>query len=55
MRDKIILLENGSREDACIIFDAAKGSITDFTKESVSIVGNVRNFKEGWSVIKRFI
>lgn len=49
---RIILLENGTRENACIIFDRAKGSITDFTKESVSIRGNIRNDKEGWSVVK---
>ena len=54
MGNKIMLLENGSREDACIIFDNAKDSITDFSKESVSIRGNVRNFKEGWSVVKSY-
>ena len=49
---RIILLEDGSREDACIIFDNAKGAVKDFTKESVSIFGDVRNPKEGWSVVK---
>ena len=52
MRNRIVLLEDGSREDACIIFDNAKGAITDFTKESVCIIGDVRNTKEGWTVIK---
>ena len=55
MRNRIVLLEDGSREDACIIFDNAKGAIKDFTKESVCIMGNVRNTKEGWSVVKTYI
>ena len=54
MRSIIVLLEDGSREDACIIFDNAKASIKDFSKESVSIMGNVRNTKEGWSVVKSY-
>jgi hypothetical protein len=49
---KTIILENGSREEACRRFDSIKQSITDFTKESVSIKGNIRNHKEGWKVIK---
>lgn len=54
MRNKIVLLSDGSRDDACIIFDNAKAAITDFKKESVSIRGNVRNTKEGWSVVKSY-
>lgn len=54
MGNKIVLLSDGSREDACIIFDNAKAAITDFSKESVSIRGNVRNTKEGWSVVKSY-
>ena len=54
MRNKIMLLEDGTREDACIIFDNAKAAITDFSKESVSIMGNIRIPKEGWSVIKSY-
>jgi hypothetical protein len=49
---KIILLEDGSREEACQKFDEARKDITDFKKESVSIRGNVRNSKEGWTVVK---
>lgn len=49
---KVILLESGSREEACCIFDAAKRDISDFKKESVSMHGNIRNDKEGWSVVK---
>lgn len=52
MRYRIVILSNGTREEACSIFDATKRSMTDFKKESVSIVGNVRNVNEGWSVIK---
>lgn len=54
MINKITLLNSGSREDACIIFDNAKSTITDFSKESVSISGNIRNLKEGWSVVKSY-
>ena len=49
---KILLLENGSREEACIAFNKAKEGISDFSKESVSIRGSMRNQKEGWMVIK---
>ena len=52
MRNKIVLLSDGSREDACIIFDNAKSAITDFKHESVSMIGNIRNPREGWSVVK---
>ncbi len=52
MKNRIVILTNGTRDEACSIFDATKRSITDFTKESVSISGNIRNHKEGWSVIK---
>ena len=54
MRNRIVLLEDGTREAACIIFDKAKSTITDFSKESVSICGNIRNIKEGWSVVKSY-
>ena len=49
---RIVLLEDGSREDACIAFDKAKSEINDFTKETVALVGDVRKPKEGWRVIK---
>ena len=52
MRDRIVLLENGTRGEACELFDICKSNIKDFTKESVSIFGNIRNPKEGWSVVK---
>ena len=48
----LILLENGTRKEACSIFDATKRSIKDFSKETVSIIGDVKNKKEGWSVVK---
>lgn len=54
MRNRIVLLEDGSREDACVIFDNTKAAITDFSKETVSIHGNIRNDKEGWSVVKTY-
>ena len=52
MRDKKLLLENGTREEACLKFDEAKASISDFKIESVSLFGNVYSNQEGWSVIK---
>ncbi len=52
MRNKKLILENGTREEACVKFDEAKDSISDFQKESVSLFGNVRSNQEGWSVIK---
>lgn len=52
MSREIIELENGSREEACKKFDELKNTITDFNKETVAIGGNIRNLKEGWSVIK---
>lgn len=54
MRNRIVLLSNGTRDEACSIFDATKRGITDFTKESVSISGNIRNHKEGWTVVKSY-
>jgi hypothetical protein len=54
MRNKIVILENGSREEACKRFDEVKSTITDFAKESVSIRGNIRNSNEGWNVIKSY-
>ncbi len=48
----ILILENGTREEACLKFDEAKASISDFKTESVSLFGNVRSNNEGWSVIK---
>lgn len=52
MKDKIIILENGTREEACLKFDEAKDSISDFKTESVSLFGNIRSSHEGWSVVK---
>lgn len=52
MKKTIIMLENGSREEASIKFDEVKNSITDFSKESVSMGGNIFNNEEGWSVVK---
>jgi len=49
-REKI--LKNGSRDEAYKAFDEIKKSITDFKKESVSISGELRNHKDGWSVVK---
>lgn len=49
---KVLLLENGTREEACIAFDKAKSGISDFSVESVSLYGNIRSNKEGWKVIK---
>lgn len=49
---RIVIIENGSREDACIIFDNAKNAIKDFHNESVSIFGDIKNPNEGWTVIK---
>ena len=49
---RIVMLENGSRNEACSIFDAAKRGIKDFSKESVSIFGDIKNSKDGWTVIK---
>lgn len=49
---KILILENGTREEACLKFDEAKASISDFKTESVSLFGNIRSNQEGWSVIK---
>ena len=54
MRNKIKLLENGTREEACIAFDKCKSGISDFSKESVLIKGDVKNNKEGWSVFKTY-
>lgn len=51
MRNKI-LLENGTREEACVKFEEAKASISDFKTESVSLFGNIRSNQEGWSVVK---
>ena len=34
---KILILENGTREEACLKFDEAKASISDFKIESVSL------------------
>jgi hypothetical protein len=48
----IIILQNGSRNEAHQKFDEVRKSITDFKQESVSIHGDIRNEKEGWSVIK---
>jgi hypothetical protein len=52
MKKRIIILKNGTRAEACNIFDACKNEISDFTKERVSVFGNIRNPNEGWSVIK---
>lgn len=52
MKQRIIILKNGTRNEACMIFDACKKAIPDFTKERVSVFGNIRNPNEGWSVIK---
>ena len=52
MKTKVIILENGTRDEACSIFDATKRTISDFKIESVSIFGDIRNPKEGWTVIK---
>lgn len=51
---KVIMLENGSRDEACRRFEIVKHSIKDFSKMSVSIHGNIRNDKEGWSVVKTY-
>lgn len=51
---KIIMLENGSRDDAYRVFDTVRNSIKDFKKESVGISGNLRNHKDGWNVVKIF-
>ncbi len=52
MRNKKLILENGTREEACLKFDEAKSTIENFKIESVSLFGNVRSNQEGWSVIK---
>ena len=50
---KIVMLQNGSREEAYKKFEEVKNGIIDFTKESVNIKArNLRNIKEGWSVTK---
>jgi len=49
---KIMILENGSRDEAYRRFDEVKNSISDFKKESVGISGNLRNHKDGWNVVK---
>ena len=49
---KVVILENGSREEACKLFDEVKKNITDFNKESVGIRGNIKNSKEGWCVVR---
>ena len=48
----VIMLENGNRTEACMIYDAAKGEISDFTVETVIIFGDIKNPKDGWTVIK---
>ena len=48
----VIMLENGNRSEACMIYDAAKIGISDFSVETVSIFGDIKNPKEGWTVIK---
>lgn len=55
MRDQVIILDNGSREDACKKFDEVKKGITDFRHESVYISGNLRNKESGWRVIKIYL
>lgn len=52
MNNEILLLQNGSREKACMIFDMIKKTITDFNKEGIAIYGNIKNKNEGWSVVK---
>ena len=46
------MLENGNRAEACMIYDTAKKRISDFSVETVSIFGDIKNPKEGWTVIK---
>ena len=48
----VIMLENGNRAEACMIYDATKRGISDFSVETVSIFGDIKNPKEGWTVIK---
>lgn len=52
MKEKIMYLKNGSREEACVIFDEVKASIADFSKESVMLKGDMKNLKDNWSVYK---
>lgn len=52
MKSRVIVLKNGSREEACRKFDEVRRSISDFKHESVSITGDIKNHNEGWSVIK---
>ena len=52
MKSRLVMLENGTRDEACCIFDAARRGIKDFKHESVSMIGNIRNPREGWSVVK---
>jgi hypothetical protein len=49
---KTIILENGSRDEACRKFDEVKKSIVDYSIETVSIQGNIRQSDEGWKVIR---
>lgn len=49
---RTILLQNVSRREAYAKFEETKSLISDFNKESVRLGGNIRNEKEGWSVIK---
>ena len=48
----VIMLENGNRAEACMMYDAAKRGISDFSVETGSIFGDMKNPKEGWTVIK---
>lgn len=52
MKEKIMFLKNGSRAEACLMFDEIKASISDFTKESVMLKGDIKNLNENWSVYK---
>lgn len=49
---KIVILENGTREEACKKFEEVKKTIKDFERETISIEGNIRNLNEGWTVTK---
>jgi hypothetical protein len=51
---KQIILQNGSKEEADRMFDEIKSSISDFSKESVTIGGNLRFRDRGWRVTKIF-
>ena len=52
---KTTMLTNGSRAEAYEKFEEVRKTITDFKKESVSINGNLRNSKDGWSVVKIYL